>query len=197
MRPTPESLAIKEKNRKARQAKKELEKEVADEITSVDDGDQIARLTLMIEKLSKQREGLQQMIESTRRGIEKERGTTYHDTTVPLRGQAVNANVQKRSERKVCNLATVEISHTCRASDDLYSFGKPTPTAKSMDVFHISSTNTVLSSTAIDGYVVSKRNSASWRKMPRVTDVKSPCTRSMFTPGTVVRPQGPWAQVLR
>ena len=39
LRPTPESLAIKEKSRKARQAKKELEKGVADEISSIYDGD--------------------------------------------------------------------------------------------------------------------------------------------------------------
>ena len=133
------------------------------------------------------------MIESTRRDIEIKRGATYIDTTVPPRGQAVNANAQKRKD---CNFSIAEISHTCKASGDLYSFGKPTPTAKSMGVFHNSSTNTV-DSTVIDGYVDSQRKRNSWRKMPRVTDVKSPCTRSMFTPGTVVRPQGPWAQVLR
>ena len=60
-------MAIKEKNRKARQAKKELEKEVEEVVSSIDDGDQIAHLTLMIEKLKKQKEGLQYVIESTKR----------------------------------------------------------------------------------------------------------------------------------
>ena len=113
LRPTPESLAIKEKNRKARQAKRELEKGVADEISSIDDGDQIAHLTQMIDKLSKQKEKL--MIESTKRettsplsGDNKKSSTPYIErpsrpTTVPLRGQAplrvavkLDKQIQKR-----------------------------------------------------------------------------------------------------
>ena len=50
LRPTAESLAIKEKNRKYRKSKKEFGKEVQ-QLSSVNDGDQIAHLTQMIERL--------------------------------------------------------------------------------------------------------------------------------------------------
>ena len=75
-----------------------MEKGVADEISSINDGDQIAHLTQMIDKLSKQKEKL--MIESTKRettsplsGDSKKRSTPSIErpsrpTTVPLRGQA-------------------------------------------------------------------------------------------------------------
>ena len=215
LRPTPESLAIKEKNRKARKAKKELERECEEAISSIDDGDQVAHLNMMIEKLKSQKQQLQRVIESTKKSISRDvtkatakgygkgRGCTIEKSvdkfggivkrTVSRRDQDAYVGNKRTLARKVCNYSI------CKAFDDVHSFGKTLPTATSLNALRVGSTNNVLSSVQNILYFdmclsCNAKVGTGRRTVPRVTDVNTPCMHSTCTPPNALRPQGPWAQ---
>ena len=215
LRPTPESLAIKEKNRKARRAKKELERECEEAISSIDDGDQIAHLNVMIEKLKSQKEQLQRVIESTKTSITRDvakatakgygrkgRGCTIEKSEDKF-GGIVKRTVSQRDQvsrkrtlaHKVCNFSI------CKAFDDVHSFGKTLPTATSLNALRVGSANNVLSSAQNSLYFYmclscnAREEEVGRRTVPRVTDVNIPCMHCTCTPSDALRPQGPWAQI--
>ena len=111
-----------------------MERECEEAISSIDDGDQIVHLNVMIEKLKSQKEQLQRVIESTKTSITRDvakatakgygrkgRGCTIEKSEDKF-GGIVKRTVSRRDQvgmkRNVCNLSI------CKAFDDVHSFWK-------------------------------------------------------------------------